>query len=92
MRARVRRCTHVHMYTCTCMYVYVYESETLYTYMYPPKNGVIALWPNTRVVKCKYYVSHNPNGFNNKTHTYFYIFKFTRRIELTKNFVPSNLE
>ena len=22
----------------------------------PPKNGVIALWPNTRVVKCKYYV------------------------------------
>ena len=24
-------------------------------YIYPPKNGLIALWPNTRVVKCKYY-------------------------------------
>jgi len=37
----------------------------------PPKNGVIALWPNTRVVKCKYYVSQKQNGFNNKIHWYF---------------------
>jgi len=28
----------------------------------PPKNGVIALWPNTRVVKCKYYVSQKQMG------------------------------
>ena len=34
----------------------------------PPKNGVIALWPNTRVVKCKYYVSQKQNGFNKKIH------------------------
>jgi len=36
----------------------------------PPKNGVIALWPNTRVVKCKYYVSQKPNGLNTKIPTY----------------------
>jgi len=36
----------------------------------PPKNGVIALWPNTRVVKCKYYVSQKQNGFNDKIHWY----------------------
>ena len=30
----------------------------------PPKNGVLALWPNTRVVKCKYDVSQKQNGFN----------------------------
>jgi len=33
----------------------------------PPKNGVIPLWPNTRVVKCKYYVSQKQNGCNNNT-------------------------
>jgi len=27
----------------------------------PPKNGLIALWPNTRVVKFKYDVSHKRN-------------------------------
>ena len=47
----------------------------------PPKNGVIALWPNTRVVKCKYYVPQKQNGFNNKIHWYSilltFIFKFT---------------
>jgi len=33
-------------------------------------NGVIALWKNRRVVKCKYYVSQKQNGFNNKIHWY----------------------
>ena len=42
----------------------------IYIYMYPPKNGLIALWPNTRVVKCKYYVSQKQNGFNNKIQWY----------------------
>jgi len=50
----------------------------------PPKNWVIALWPNTRVVKCKYYVSQKQNGFNNKIHWYSillnFIFKFTARL------------
>ena len=31
----------------------------------PPKNGKIALWPNTRVVKCKYRVSQKQIGLNN---------------------------
>ena len=48
--------------------------------VYPPKNGVIALWPNTRVVKCKYYVSQKQNGCNNQIHWYSilltFIFKF----------------
>ena len=29
--------------------------------MSPPKNGEIALRPNSRVVKCKYYVSQKQN-------------------------------
>ena len=33
---------------------------------HPPKNGEIALWPSTRAVKCKYYVSQKRNVFNNK--------------------------
>jgi len=32
----------------------------------PPTNGEIALWPNARVVQCKYYVSLKRNGCNNK--------------------------
>jgi len=36
----------------------------------PPKNGLIALWPNPRVVKCKYHVSQKQNGFKNKIHWY----------------------
>ena len=53
----------------------------IHTIAIPPKNGVIALWPNTRVVNCKYYVSQKRNGFNNKIHWYnillTFIFKFT---------------
>ena len=63
--------------------------------LYPPKNGVITLWPNTRVVKCKYYVSQKQNGFNNKIHGYSillnFIFKFAARILWTKICVLSNL-
>jgi len=63
--------------------------------LHPPKNGVIALWPNTRVVKCKYYVSQKQNGFNNKFHWYSilltFIFKFTARLLRTKIYVLSNL-
>jgi len=34
------------------------------------KNGLIALLPNTRVVKCKYSASQKQNVFNNKDHWY----------------------
>ena len=33
----------------------------------PPKDGVIALWPNTRVVKCKYCASQKRNEANDKS-------------------------
>ena len=50
----------------------------------PPKNGVITLWPNTRVVKCKYSVSQKQIGFNNKIHWYSsvltFVFEFTARL------------
>jgi len=42
----------------------------------PCKNGVIALWPNMRVVKCQYYVSQKQNGFNNKIHWYSILLTF----------------
>jgi len=54
----------------------------------PLKNGVIALWPNTRVVKCEYYVSQKQNGFNNKIHwssiLLTFKFKFAARLWWTK--------
>ena len=57
--------------------------KSLAVRMTPPKNGVIALWPNKRVVKCKYYVSQKQNGFNNKIQWYNILltleFKFTAR-------------
>jgi len=42
----------------------------------PPKNGVIALWLNTSVVKCKYYVSQKQNAFNNKFYWYSILLTF----------------
>ena len=61
----------------------------------PPKNGVIALWPNTRVVKCKYYVSQKQNEFNNKIHWYnsllTFKYKFTAGLLWTKIYVLSDL-
>jgi len=43
---------------------------------HPPKNGVIALWPYTRVVKYKYYVSQKQNGFYNKNDWYSMLLTF----------------
>ena len=64
-------------------------------HVYPPKNGLIALWPNTRVVQCKYSVSPKQNGFNNKVHWYniflTFIDKFTDWLSWTKISVLSNL-
>ena len=58
----------------------------------PPKNGVIALWPNTHVVKCKYYVSQKQSGFNNKIQWYsilliFFCIDATRPIPLMEEIV-----
>jgi len=51
-------------------------------------NGVIALWKNRRVVKCKYYVSQKQNGFNNKIHWYSILLtlicKFVGRLQRKK--------
>jgi len=45
--------------------IYTQTQET-----YPPKNGEITLWPYTRIVKCKFYVSQKQNGFNTKNQRY----------------------
>jgi len=51
----------------------------------PPKNGVITLWPNPRVVKRKYYVSQKQIGFNDKIHWFSilltFISKFTAELK-----------
>ena len=74
----------------TSMYMYTHAHV-----LHPPKNGVIALWPKTRVVKCNYYVAQKQNGFNNKIHWYSilftFIFKFTARLQWTTICVMSNL-
>ena len=62
------------------VHVYVY----VYVYLYlPPKNGVVALWPNTREVKCKYCVSQKRNEANNKNQWFnmllTFIFELTDR-------------
>ena len=44
-----------------------FENNLFSSASVPPKNGVIALWKNKRVVKCKYYVSQKQNGPNNKS-------------------------
>ena len=38
--------------------------------VHPPKKGEIALWPNTRIVKCKYFVSQKRNEANDKVQWY----------------------
>ena len=45
----------------------------------PHKNGVIALWPHTRVVKCKYCVSQKRNEAKWFNILPTFIFKFTAR-------------
>ena len=61
----------------------------------PRKKGVIALWPNTRVVKCKHYVAQKKNGLNSKNHWYSilltFMIQFTGRLLWTKIYVLSNL-
>jgi len=49
---------------------------SLTPYRLPPKNGLIALWPNTRAVKCEYSVSQKHNGFNNKDDWYNFLLTF----------------
>jgi len=44
---------------------YSHDSFKCMTWL-PPKDGVIALWPNTRVVKCKYCVSQKRNEANDE--------------------------
>jgi len=61
------------VYICKHMRIYTHTCANAWVYMYintPPKNGLIALWPNTRVVKCKYSVSQKQNRFNDKAHWY----------------------
>ena len=59
--------------------LYTDDSRDNHQMRHPPKNGVIALWPNTRVVKCKYYVSQKQNGFNNKIHWYSILLTFIHK-------------
>ena len=49
-------------YTRVCVYICIY--------IYPPKNGEIALWSSMRVVKCKYDVSQEQNDLNDKNQWY----------------------
>jgi len=46
------------------------QKEPYNLFMKRTKNGVIALWPNTRVVKCKCYVSQKLDGFKNTSRWY----------------------
>jgi len=53
-----------------CINIEIHNALSVHIDIYPPKNEDIALWPNTRVVKCKYHVSQKQNGFNNKIQLY----------------------
>ena len=52
-------------------------------------------WANMRVVKCKYYVSQKPNGFNNNVHSdsilLTFIYKLTSILLWTRIFLYSNI-
>ena len=78
----------------TSIYIYIWSewewgkivwfSGIYGVYVLPPKTGELALWPNTRVVNCKYYVSQKLNRFNNQVYSYSillsFIFEFTARL------------
>ena len=49
-------------YTCVCVYICIC--------IHLPKNGEIAMWSSTRVVKYKYDVSQKQNGLNDKYQWY----------------------
>jgi len=64
----------------TSIYIYIWSewewgkivwfSGIYGVYVLPPKTGELALWPNTRVVKCKYCVSQKRNEANDKDQWY----------------------
>jgi len=54
--------------TCHFKGAYSFSRDESEKILMPLKNGLIALWPNTRAVKCKYCVSQKQNGFDNKGH------------------------
>jgi len=91
--------TYMYIYICTHICISIYVHIYVYIYMYtgdnPPTNGLIALWLNTSVVKCKYHASQKQIGFNNKIHWYsillIFISKFTARLYWTKICVLSNV-
>jgi len=53
------------------------------------------LWPNKRVIKCKYYVSQKQNGFNNKMNLLSilltFVFEYTAKVPLSKIYKMRNL-
>ena len=61
------------------VYVYVDRHRLVIVIMIRPKNGKIALWPNTRVAKCTYYVSQKQNEFNNEKQWYNMWYKGARQ-------------
>ena len=48
-----------------------------------PKSGGIALWPNTRFVKCNYCVSQNRNEANDKVQCYSILLTSTMKFRTT---------
>ena len=76
------------------LYTRIHSHSTIMT-RYPPTNGEIALWPNTRVVKRKYCVLLKRNEANDKIQWYnillAFIYQFTARLFYTRVFIPSTL-
>ena len=64
-------CVCVCVRTCVCEVVSLNQVMNGNMVIYaPPENGDIALWSNTRVVKCKYHVSQKQNWFNSNSQWY----------------------
>jgi len=63
---------HIHVFDCARAVVWCAHdtSKNIMCEYNPPKNGEIALRPNTRVVKCKYYISQKQIGFKYNIHSY----------------------
>ena len=76
VRKRIRMCMRESVCVCVCRRKMERDAERCVRvhvqdmHMQPPKNGDIALWPNTRVVKCKYHVSQKRNESNIKVQRY----------------------
>jgi len=75
--------SHTYVYISVGTYIYI-VAHTLTTQicnssqrvLWPPKNGEIALWPNTRVVKCEYCVSQKWNEAKDKVQWYNFLLTF----------------